>query len=266
MLTTTTTSCNNGGDMTQQASTFPSIKDVPPSAWEKLSQKKIYFGHQSVGFNIIDGIKDVMKENPQIKLNIVETSNPADFDSGIFAHSEVGKNRDPESKVNEFITFMEQGIGDKADIAALKFCYVDITADSNVEDIFKYYERSISQLKLKYPRLTIVHFTTPLTTIQPGPKALIKRIIGRSIDGIDDNIKRNAYNEMLLKKYEGKESVFDLAGIESTLPDGKRSALIKDGKSYYSLFQGYTDDGGHLNHRSSKIVGERLLIFLAELN
>jgi len=33
---------------------------------EKLSQKKIYFGHQSVGFNIIDGIKDIMKENPQI--------------------------------------------------------------------------------------------------------------------------------------------------------------------------------------------------------
>ena len=72
--------------MPEETTQFPSIKDVPNSAWEKLSQKKIFFGHQSVGFNIIDGLKDLMKENPQIKLNIVETSNPADFDAPIVAH------------------------------------------------------------------------------------------------------------------------------------------------------------------------------------
>ncbi len=44
--------------------TLPSIKGVPAETWQKLSQKKIYFGHQSVGNNIIDGIKDIMKENP----------------------------------------------------------------------------------------------------------------------------------------------------------------------------------------------------------
>ena len=95
-------SCN-GGKMEEKKVNYNALKDVPASAWEKLSQKKIYFGHQSVGFNIIDGIEDLIKLNPEIKLNIVETSSPADLKKGVFAHSRVGKNVDPESKTDEFV-------------------------------------------------------------------------------------------------------------------------------------------------------------------
>ena len=83
-------SCN-GGEMSKETIKFPSIKDVPASAWEKLSQKKIYFGHQSVGNNIMDGVNDLMKENPQIKLNIVETNDPSNFSKPIFVNSNDGK-------------------------------------------------------------------------------------------------------------------------------------------------------------------------------
>jgi len=93
-------SCN-GGKMSEEAIKFPSIKDVPASAWEKLSQKKIYFGHQSVGFNILDGVKDLMKEYPKIKLNIVETTDTKDFPNGVFAHSRVGQNTDPKSRYKQ---------------------------------------------------------------------------------------------------------------------------------------------------------------------
>ena len=48
------TTCN-GGKMPEKTTHSPSIKDIPDSAWKKLSKKRIYFGHQSVGFNIIDG-------------------------------------------------------------------------------------------------------------------------------------------------------------------------------------------------------------------
>jgi hypothetical protein len=265
VLTLTIFSSCKGEKIVEKSTPFPRIKDVPASTWEKLSQKKIYFGHQSVGYNIIDGIKDVMKENPQIKLNIVETSNPADLNSGIFAHSTIGKNMDPKSKVDEFVTFMENGIGNKTDIVALKYCYVDVMKDSDVEKIFTDYVASISQLKMKYPGLIVIHYTVPLTSIQTGLKAWIKKIMGRAIDSIDDNIKRNEYNGMLLKRYEGKEPVFDLALIESTLPDGTRMSLIKDEKIYYSLVPAYTNDGGHLNERSRKIVAEQFLIFLSKL-
>jgi hypothetical protein len=265
LLSTLIISCSNGGKMTGKTTPFLSIKDVPASAWEKLSQKKIFFGHQSVGFNIIDGIKDVIKENPRIKLNIEETSNPSDFNSGVFAHSRVGKNQDPGSKIDEFVTLLGNGIGDKIDVATLKFCFVDITSGSNVEDIFNDYDSSISQLKTRFPHVTFIHFTTPLTTIQTGPRAWIKELIGRPAGGTDDNIKKNEYNELLLKKYRGKESVFDLAKIESTFPNGVRASFTEDGKTYYCLAPEYTNDGGHLNEIGRKVVAEQLLVFLANL-
>ena len=47
--------------------------------WQKLWEKKIYFGHQSVGFNIMTGMEDVFRENHGLKLKVMETNDPADF-------------------------------------------------------------------------------------------------------------------------------------------------------------------------------------------
>lgn len=62
-------SCDKGNTMSEKEN-FQSINKVSEATWQKLSQKKIYFGHQSVGFNIFEGVKDAIKENPQIKLKL----------------------------------------------------------------------------------------------------------------------------------------------------------------------------------------------------
>ena len=259
-------SCN-GGNMPDQKVTFPSIKDVPVVKWEKLAQKKIYFGHQSVGFNIIEGIKDLMKEYPEIKLDIVETTDISDIKGGVFAHSRVGKNVDPKSKIGDFVSFINNGIGKNADAAALKFCYVDMKADTDVNTILSVYNNSIAQLKKEYPELTIIHFTDPLTVTKTTWKTRIKKLLGKKdIWEYDDNIKRNEYNEMLINRYDGKEPIFDIAKIESTHPDGTRYSFNKDGKTYYSLVPEYTRDGGHLNETGRKKVAEQLLILLANIS
>ena len=253
--------------MPEEKVTFPSIKDVPSEKWSELSQKKIYFGHQSVGFNIIDGIKDLMKEYPEIKLNIVETTDESDFKVGLLAHSRVGKNVDPKSKITEFVNFIDSGIGEKADAAALKFCYVDMVADTNVKDLFSSYNDSIAQLGNKHPEMTVIHFTEPLTTSKTTWKTRLKKLIGKKdMWEYGDNIKRNEYNEMLIKQYEGKEPIFDIAKIESTYPDGTRCSFSIDGKTYYSMVPEYTTDGGHLNEIGRKKVAEQFLILLANLN
>jgi hypothetical protein len=265
LITLAITSCSGDKMEPTTNKTLLSIKDVPTESWEKLSQKKIYFGHQSVGFNIIDGIKDVVKENPQIKLNIIETENPADFGTPLFAHSRVGKNTDPKSKCDAFARFMDKGLGNKADIAFLKLCYVDIFPGTDVKKVFAEYKSTMSDLRTKYPQTTFVHITAPLTTLQIGPKAWIKKIIGRPINGYDDNIKREQLNSMFRKEYGDKELVFDLAVIESTNPDGSRVSFLQNGKTGYALAPRYTSDGGHLNDIGRKIVAEQLLIFLSKL-
>lgn len=258
--------------MSKETVKFPSIKDIPAAKWEKLSQKKIYFGHQSVGFNIIDGIKDLIKENPQVKLNIVETADQADFNDGLFAHSKVGKNTDPGSKIDAFANILDKGIGKKADIAFFKFCYVDVRTETEVRNVFSDYRNIMSKLMNAYPDTKFVHVTVPLTSKPTGFQGLvrsakdsIKKIIGRPVRGVDDNIKRNEYNKMLRKEYEGKGSLFDIAKIQSAFPHGTRCMFNKGGKTYYSMVPEYTYDSGHLNETGRKKVAEQLLIFFANL-
>jgi len=252
--------------MQEKNISFPSIKDVPESAWKRLSKKKIYFGHQSVGFNIMDGIKDVMKENPQIKLNICETYDPDDLNGGIFAHSRIGYNRDPKSKLDAFAFFIKAGAGAKSDFAFFKYCYVDITGKTDVNEAFSEYKKTMLLLEKNHPNTKLIHVTVPLITVQKGFKARLKKILGRSLRGYCDNIKRNQYNQMVRKEYDGKQPIFDLAAIESTFPDGTRSSFTKAGKTYYSLVPDYTHDGGHLNETGRKIVAEQLIILLANLS
>jgi hypothetical protein len=260
------TSCSGGKMEPTTKITLPSIKDVPAEAWQKLSQKKVYFGHQSVGNNIMDGIKDLMKENPQIKLNIVETDNPSDFNAPVFAHSPIGKNMDPTSKYIDFSEKMTGGLGNKLDIAFFKFCYIDITAATDAEKVFTGYRNSLSLTKKSFPNTTIIHVTTPLRVIQAsGPRTWLKTIIGRPIGGYNDNMKREQFNAILRKEYSGKEPIFDLAAIESTNPDGSRFSFTQDGKTGYALVPAYTNDGGHLNEQGRKLVAEQLLIFLSKL-
>lgn len=258
-------SCSGGKMDTTNKASFPSIKDVPVEAWQKLSQKKIYFGHQSVGQNILDGINDVMKQNQQIKLNIVELAKITDFDKPFFSHSGVGKNEDPRSKCEDFAAIIDKKIAGKLDLAFFKFCFVDVVPNTDVSKLFATYKETLVLLKEKYPKLTFVHMTVPLTAAQTGPKVWIKKIIGRPIGGYEDNIKREQFNAMLLKEYEGKEPIFDLAKIESTTPDGFRAVFEKDGKTYPRMVPEYTNDGGHLNELGRKVVAEQFLILLASL-
>jgi len=265
IITTFLISCN-GGKMSQDNIKYDSLKDVPISKWQELSKKKIYFGHQSVGFDIMAGIDDLLKENPEINLNIVETNNTSGHKGGILAHSKVGKNAEFNSKVDGFVDYINESIGDSSDIATIKFCYLDISYNTDAQKYFERYVQEISIIRQKYPNLTIIHFTVPLTEKQTGMKAWIKRVLGKPLAGVDDNINRHLYNEMLSKKYNEKEPILDIAKIESTFPDGSRSTFNKDGKTYYSLIPEYTYDGGHLNELGRKKVAEQFLLLLANLN
>jgi len=246
------------------------LKNVPEQALAKLSEKKIYFGHQSVGFDIVNGISDIMKENPQVRLRIMETANPSDFSQPIFGHSSVGQNANPKSKLDGFSEIIESGIGEKVDIAFLKLCFVDILPYTDVEKTFADYRKSMAELKRRFPEVAFIHITVPLTSDEVGVKAWWKRFKDRVKDLIGktnfyDNTKRNQFNEMMRKEYDGKEPLFDLAKIESTYPDGKELISMKDGKIQYTLIPDYTYDAGHLNQRGRVMVAERLLLFLVQL-
>jgi hypothetical protein len=252
---------------------FPSISDISDSGWQKLSRQQIIFGHQSVGSNIIDGIKRISSENTQAKISILETEDPHKLAKPGLTHFWVGENTRPLAKLEGFAAFMKKAGLQNPDIAFFKFCYVDITADTDVEALFKAYETELSKLISEFPKTQFIHVTAPITCMPKGfegwkrrGKNLLKKVMGKPVFDLADNSKRHRFNELLRNEYSEKFPVFDLAKIESTLPGGKQIRYSKNGKDFYSLVADYTYDGGHLNEYGRKKVAEQLLIFLARLS
>lgn len=238
-----------------------SDETVTLAVLQKVAEKRIYFGHQSVGLNIIDGIHDILKDHQGVELKMVKTTDPAVLNSPVFAHSMIGENEDPVSKINDFVRSMDSGLGGKAEIAFFKFCYVDITRSTDVEKIFSAYKSALQRLKEKYPHTKFVHLTAPLSLSLPSLKGWIKGVLGRE----DNNIKKNAFNAMLRREYGGSGLLFDVAAIESTHPDGRKASFTSSGTTYDSLVPNYTNDDGHLNETGRKIMAAQLLKFLSTL-
>ncbi len=243
---------------------------IQEKEWKALSGKKIYFGHQSVGYDIIAGIKDIMDKNRKVSLNIKETVDMTGCTNGVFAHSPNGENGDLRSKIDAFVKTMEGGMGQQADIAFFKFCFVDFNETTGIKELFNYYRSAMKGLKKKYPNITILHATVPLTTegellgVKDKAKDLIKIILGRTTGAEKNamaNIKRNEYNAALIKEY-GRASIIDIALYESTGPDGKLYTGNNAGSEHASLVPAYTYDGGHLNETGKRIIADK---FLAQL-
>jgi hypothetical protein len=232
---------------------------------EKLAKAKIYFGHQSVGSNIMDGVKDLMGRDPRLRLKVEETAAPAGFQSGVFSHGPVGKNQDPASKIDDFAAKINTGVGGNTDIAFFKFCYIDIMADRDIDELFFHYQKAMADLKKSYSQTVFVHVTVPLTIVQTGPKVFIKKMIGRAPGGFQENANRNKYNRKLRQTYGGKEPIFDLAQIESTYADGTRATFDWQGQTYERMIPEYGSDGRHLNDPGRQLVAEHLLVFLSKL-
>jgi hypothetical protein len=229
-----------------------------------LQTKKIFFGHQSVGADVVQGIRDLMEEDHRLKLNLVASADPQATSGPAFIESLVGENRNPGSKDKTFAEILAKGMGSQGGIAMYKYCYVDIDLNTDVEQLFENYRQELTDLKAKYPSLTIVPVTVPLTTDDASLKTWVKTMIGRPTSR-DVNLKRNQFNA-LLRRYFATEPIFDLAQVESTHPDGSRAYVMSQGQKVYTLAPELTTDGGHLNQAGRRAAAQQLLRVLAGLS
>jgi len=225
--------------------------------WSLITGKKVFFGHQSVGNGVIKGIDSLQSTGTTSTINIVLTRDTSDFNGPIFAHSKIGKNLDPKSKIDDFVNILESGVGSAVDIAMMKLCYVDIDKNTDIKELFNYYQNSVNRMKSRFPDLNIIHWTVPLTEKPKGIKGVAKTILR-----MDDNVYRNRYNQLLRQSYS-KEDIFDIAAIESTFDDGTQN-LYK--KAIPGLISDYSSDGSHLNELGRKVVAQHLLRILQVVN
>jgi hypothetical protein len=256
------TSCQ-GGVMNGPAPAYRTFDSIPKAKLEKLLGSRIYFGHQSVGYNIIQGLQDLLASKGLPGFNVVETKTPVGTREPSFFHSPIGENGDPLGKIRAFESILSAGMGKSVDIAFMKLCYVDIEPDTDVAAVFSAYKESMTRLKALFPGTTFVHLTAPLTTREKGLKTALKGILGRQRYGYQDNVARERLNKLIRAEYGGKEPLFDIALYESSGPEGIQ-AFTLNGAAYHVLRDAYTDDGGHLNGVGRAHIAGQFLAILAD--
>lgn len=230
--------------------------------WERLAQKRVCFGHQSVGANLMNGLSTL----EGCCLDIVQSHDPEIFRRPVFAHFRVGQNGDPISKCLAFAQVIDSGVGAQVDIALFKFCYVDITAKTDVDELFQTYRGIMNSLSHRYPKVAFFHVTVPLRKIRDGWLGWLREKSGRFDQERDNQIRRHLFDQKLRSAYGTSGRLFDLAKEEATYPDGRSSCFRHRREAVPNLVSDYTDDGGHLNRHAAKEIAGRLLACLSTVD
>lgn len=220
-----------------------------------LQDARVLFAHQSVGWNLINGLKQLSKD-AGVAIDFAQVTPDTEPRSRAFAHVVVGQNGAPATKQTMFAWVLRGFANDPFDIALLKFCYVDIGAQTDVARVFASHHDLIAGLRAKYPQTVFVPVTVPLRS-GGGVKDTVNRWLGRRTQEAD-NAKRSEYNALLRAAY-ASEPVFDLAGVESTHQDGRRSTFTCGSRTCEQMAPEYTDDGGHLNEMGSRVAATALV-------
>lgn len=229
---------------------------------EVLAKSRVYFGHQSVGRNLLDGLESLSRTHG-VPLRIVEA--PSRDEAPGIVHTIVGRNKEPQTKCDAFTRFLTTEATGRWDAAILKFCYADM-GEGGVHDpeaVLDGYKAAVRAVRAARPDLLIVHATMPLQSEGRGKRNAIRKFFGFGTDNDEHNIFRNRYNALLLDAFKG-EPIIDLAWAESTLPDGTRTGFRRDGQFYYQMAGVYTYDEGHLTDTGKEWVAREFARALAD--
>ncbi|MBK8010411.1 MAG: SGNH/GDSL hydrolase family protein [Deltaproteobacteria bacterium] len=207
---------------------------LTPEQKARIQQKKVFFGHQSVGDNIIEGTR-------ALGFTFEEASTKDDYAQPKLGHGHIPENGDPMRKMASFEAAVN-AIG-VADVAAMKLCWIDFASNSDVAEMQSTYVSTINELIAKNPGTVFVHVTPPLTTNEPGL-----------------NRARIAFGQWMKNSYGSIAVVFDLAEAISTRPDG---SACEDGGAR-RLCPEYASDAGHLNALGQERAAKAFLYAIYE--
>lgn len=228
----------------------------------KVARTRAFFGHQSVGVNILKGVSSVYAAHGITAPPIGEGAVLPGGEGGFIDHAFIGENGNPLLKIQDFTAKLRAGLGEQVDVAMMKLCYVDITSGTDISAVFDAYRDTLTALRREFPRVTFIYVTVPLTT-QAGLLSKVKSLLTSSGASAADNAARERFNALIRQQYAG-DHLLDLAAAESTAPDGGRVADTYDGQRYYLLYDGYASDAGHLNAEGARVVATAWLTAIAQ--
>jgi hypothetical protein len=191
---------------------------LPSTEKNKVRAAKVFFGHQSVGANTLEGVE-------ALGFTVQEIASASDYATPKIGHAYLESNTEPLRKLQSFERFLGR-IGGSVQVAAMKLCWIDFEASTNLGTIETRYETTIAALKSSSPTVTFLHITPPIKTDEPAV-----------------NAKRLQFGDWLKSTYKNEAIVLDLAVIQSTRVNG---SVCASGATRVMCSE-YASDEGHLN-------------------
>jgi hypothetical protein len=246
--------------MTSQGSMASAIT---PDDLAVVARTRVFFGHQSVGMNVLGGVASVYAGHDISPPTIEQDASQAGPDGGFVRHAFIGENGNPVLKIKDFDARMRSGVGGEVDVAMMKLCYVDIADDTDVGTLFAAYRETLASLERDFPGVIFVRVTVPLMTEQRLLSTLKSKLTGTTGTGPAANVARERLNALIRQEYADRH-LFDLAGVESTTPDGGRAVGTYQAQRYFRLYDGYASDSGHLNDTGARVAASAWLKTVAQ--
>lgn len=228
---------------------------VAPAELAAAAGQRVFIGHMSIGWNMLGGLERLYAEKGVEEAEVVQVAvdDPVPdlpAGQGAVVHAEVGVNGDPLGKLANFDTVMRSGMADEVDVAMVKLCFTDVTAETDVDAVFAAYRKTLDALERDYPDVRFLHATVPVTAAPSGIKQHLKVLLRG-----DDNDARDRFNDLVREAY-ADDDLFDIAAVESTAADGTRLA---------TLAPGWADaDRQHLNPAGSAVLAARFLRLITQ--
>jgi len=200
----------------------------------------VFFGHHSVGQNILEGLAVLSKE-AGIDVSIEEAP--------------VGQNMRPLEKFEDFAKRGERNPDDGTQLMAMKLCYVDFNPRTDVDQLVEAYAAAVARVRKARPGVRVVHVAPALFARPVDMKSKLNRTLGRPVWEDQSNKKRLDFTSQVRARFPN-DPFFDLASVESTRPDGTAEQYEVDGQQVPMLWPGYSSDGGHLNDEGKLVAAK----------
>ena len=226
-------------------------------------QKRIFFAHQSVGNNIVEGLSLFTAGHNLPSFNISDQLSPS---GPLFYHKLIGQNTKPQSKLDDLLSFMHAHNTAAFDFVIFKLCYIDVDNKCDINTLYTSYNQCFEQLENEFSDTVFIHCTVPVKTEPQGIVNWTRKKLGNISHISYSNMARFKFNQLLRKKYSDNNRLFDIARLESTSLDGKHKSSKTNGVKYDFLLPEYTYDGGHLNTQGSEYIANFLYTMLENNN
>ncbi len=233
--------------------------------FDALKDEFVFFGHQSVGNNILAGLDAISASDDRYLINHSYVSDWYQLShwtpsyghgSGGLGDHDVGENYDPASKIASFTGYMTaedddgETIGGNARIAFFKFCFVDIDEGTDAGELLSDYIEAMQSLESRFPSTIFVYATAPLLTSEG-----------------EDNVRHDEYNALLRAYCDGNDRpLFDIADLEAANADGTRATFMHDGTAYDKLSSDWSNGTDpHLNENGGRRIARAMILMLVDL-